>query len=213
MRKDYFRYYKPQCLIWAVILSSSIIGTIMHVLATFLNNFLSEPYFQFPATSSLLVIVFILLDKNGLRFPLIKNLFWVKDISGRYEGVIEYVHFQTNERKTKPCVIEIIQSASYINVNSYFKNKFPDIEEKTESFSLVSSVIENDAEEQKLIFTYHNKGNQILKMPPYNGTNILSIKNQDNKIILEGEYYTDRNPQTKGIIRVELKTKQLKKEF
>ena len=140
-------------------------------------------------------------------------MFWVKDISGRYEGKIKYRNFKTGIEEHKPCFLEIEQTASKISIQTYFDFKYTKSSEKTTSKSMVTSIITDDFENQQLVFTYHNSGNSLKGLEPSNGTNILSIIERDNHFSLEGIYYTNKEPQTKGEMNVKFETKKLKRKF
>ncbi len=216
MEKDYFRYYKPKFLLFTIIILSIIYGYALNIITSFINDILKEPYVYFPTISTLIILTLFLIDKYGLKKPFLKHLFWVKDISGRYEGIIRYKHFEKIDvEETKNCFVEIEQSASKISVKTYFNFKDDNkTDEKTSSKSLVTSIIASDEfDNQKLVFTYQNEGNSLKGLPPSNGTNILSIIEKDNTIYLKGVYYTDKTPQTKGEMEVNLISKKLKKEF
>ena len=214
MGKDYFRYYKPKMLLNAIIILSLLYGTLLNLFSDYINSFLSKPYINYPTVSYLIVFTLLLIDKRGLKTPLFKKIFWVKDISGRYEGTITYKHHKTEVEETKHCFLEIEQSASKILVNTYFDFKYTKNSEKTSSKSLVTSIVsDDDFDNQKLVFTYHNAGNSLKGLQPSNGTNILSIVERDNYLFLEGIYYTDKQPQTKGEMKVKFISKKIKKEF
>lgn len=213
MEKDYFRYYKPKMLLITIIVLSLIYGTLLHFTSDYINGFLTKPYVHYPTVSTLIVLTLLLIDKIGIKTPFLKNMFWVKDISGRYEGEIKYKHFKTGIEECKPCFLEIEQSASKILIQTYFDFKYTQSSEKTTSKSVVTSIVTDDFENQQLVFTYHNSGNSIKGLQPSNGTNILSIIERDNNFFLEGVYYTNKEPQTKGEIKVKLISKKLKREF
>lgn len=213
MEKDYFRYYKPKMLLITIIVLSLFYGTLLHFISAYINGFLTKPYVHYPTVSTLIVLTLMVIDKKGLRIPLLKKMFWVKDISGRYEGKVNYKHFKTGFEEEKPCFLEIKQSASKILINTYFDFKYTQSSETTTSKSIVTSIVTDGFENQQLVFTYHNSGNPIKGLQPSNGTNILSIFERDNNLFLEGIYYTDREPQTKGEMKVKLISKKLKKEF
>lgn len=214
MEKDYFRYYKPKILLTTIIILSVIYGYLLHFSTDFINEFLDKPYVHFPTISALIVLTLLAIDKYGLKKPLLKHLFWAKDISGRYEGTITYKHYITGVEEIKHCFLEIEQSASKISVNTYFDFKYTKNSEKTSSKSLVISIVsDDDFDNQKLVFTYHNAGNTLKGLQPSNGTNILSIVERDNDLFLEGIYYTDKEPQTKGEMKVKFISNKFKKEF
>ena len=80
MEKDYFRYYKPKMLLITIIVLSLIYGTLLHFASDYINGFLTNPYVHYPTVSTLIVLTLLLIDKRGLRIPLLKKMFWVKDI-------------------------------------------------------------------------------------------------------------------------------------
>lgn len=213
MEKDYFRYYKPKMLLYTIIALSVIYGTIIYFSSSYINGFLEKPYLHYPTASALIILTLSLIDKIGIKTPLLKYLFWVKDISGRYEGKIKYRHFETGLEEEKNCAVEIEQSASKISVKTYFDFKFSKSSEVTKSESIVTSIVSDDFENQKLVFTYHNSGNNLKSLQSSNGTNILSIIKRDNNLFLEGLYYTDKEPQTKGEMKVKFESKKLKRKF
>lgn len=214
MEKDYFRYYKPKMLLYTIIILSLIYGTILHLTSDFINGFLTKPYIHYPTVSALIVFTLLSIDKYGIHTKLLKKIFWVKDISGRYEGEIKYKHFKTGIEEYKPCFLEIEQSASKISIQTYFDFKYSQTSEKTISKSIVTSIVtDDDFNNQKLVFTYQNSGNTLKGLQPSNGTNILSIVKRDSNLFLEGIYYTDKEPQTKGEMKVKLISKKLKREF
>ncbi|MCG8838930.1 hypothetical protein G1K37_11285 [Tenacibaculum dicentrarchi] len=213
MEKDYFRYYKPKILLSTIIVLSAIYGTILHFVIPYINWFIEKPYFHYPTVSSLIILTLILINKVGLKTPVLKHLFWVENISGRYEGKIKYKHFETGLEEEKPCAVEIEQSASKISIQTYFDFKYSKSSEETKSESIVTSIVSDDFENKKLVFTYHNSGNILKDLQPSNGTNILSIIERDNNLFLEGLYYTDKKPQTKGEMKVKFESKKLKRKF
>lgn len=213
MEKDYFKYYKPKILLILIIILSIIYSALLHFVTDYVNSFLSKPYVFFPTVSALIIFTLALFDKYGIKTALLKKMFWVKDISGRYEGKIKYKHFKTGIVEEKPCFLEIEQSSSKILIQTYFDFKYSKESEKTTSKSLVTIIVSDEFDNQKLVFTYHNSGNPVKDLQPSNGTNILSIIEREKDIFLEGVYYTDKTPQTKGEMKIKLISKQLKKEF
>ena len=213
MEKDYFRYYKPKMLLFTIIILSVIYGIIIHFSSSYINSFLEKPYYHYPTASALIILTLSFVNKIGLKTPVLKHLFWVKDISGRYEGKIKYRHFETGLEEEKLCAIEIEQSVSKISIQTYFDFRYSKSSEETKSESIVTSIVSDDFENKKLVFTYHNSGNILKDLQPSDGTNILSIIERDNNLFLEGLYYTDKKPQTKGEMKVKFESKKLKRKF
>lgn len=214
MRKDYFRYYKPSYLITTILVASILWGLAIDYFSNIFDGLFFEPYIQLPTASTVIIGIFIMIDKWGLQIPIIKRLFWIKDISGRYEGSIEYKHFKTKKIEKKDCYLEITQKASAIKVDTYFDFKESKEKEKTESNSIVTSIEKDDTGDLSLVFTYQNNGNNVLNLPYYYGTNVLRIKKTKTDTFLDGIYYTNRTPkQTKGEMSVKFISKNLKRKF
>ncbi len=214
MEKDNFRYYKPKMLLLTIIVLSLGFGGLLSFFTDYINGFLEKPYVHYPTVSTLIVFTLILIDKYGFKNKYLRQLlFWSKDINGRYEGIVKYKHYKTGILEEKPCFVEIEQSASKILVHTYFDFKYNKKSEKTYSKSFVTSVISEDFDKQTLVFTYQNEGNTINGLQPSNGTNILSIIERNRNVFLEGIYYTNKEPQTKGEMKVKLISKKLKREF
>jgi hypothetical protein len=86
--------------------------------------------------------------------------------------------------------------------------------ERTKSKSTVENIIKNDDDTFTIVLTYVNKG--IVGHPNFQthyGTNILNVIDNEEGLSLDGEYYTNRIPQTKGRISVKFISKKLKNHF
>jgi len=210
MKNNYFRYYKPNAVIIFIMIIGSILSMIMSFLIKLINYNLHMDYFQYPSTIALIGMIVFGIDRWGFKITPFNKLFDIPYIHGRYEGEISYKHPISHEQESKSCIIEIFQTGSKLKVNSYFKK--PNNQEQTTSESLIESIIKNEDDSFSLVYTYQNDGLNG-KFPPHSGTNILKvIINEDGKF-LKGNYYTNRDPQTKGYVDVKFISKTLKYDF
>ena len=209
MKNNYFTYYKPNAIIGLILILGSILGFGLTCIIKYSNN-LDISYYQYPSTGLLLGGVIWLIDKYLWNKWLVRLLFNIPDISGRYEGEIKYTNPITNKKENKICAVEIFQTGSIIKVKSFFDKK--DRTEESPSKSIIEKIVKNDDGSFSLVFTYKNKGISG-KFQSHYGTNILDvIKNKDGTF-LKGEYYTNRIPQTQGQMRVKFITHTLKNEL
>lgn len=86
--------------------------------------------------------------------------------------------------------------------------------EDTQSESITSNIVKEDDHTFAIYFTYKNEGTPDKnKYSPYYGTNYLKLIPDKNKNKLEGFYYTNRIPQTKGKISLKYQNNNLNHEF
>lgn len=124
------------------------------------------------------------------------------NLNGDYEGEISYRW--EGKDCTKNCNLKIKQTASYINVTSIFSR---DDEASTKSESKEALLTHNEVGAYSLTFFYHNEGSckNGDTLDQHDGACKLSINLEDNTIVLDGYYFTNRNPQTKGRISIKKK--------
>lgn len=148
------------------------------------------------------VIVGLLLfayDRWAWRWPGFSLLNTVPDLSGLYRG--EIVYAWNGEEGRKPCEMSVRQRCSHIKVTSVFGS---DEDGQTRSISTHAMIEEDASGEHKLIFLYHNDGSHMTgnSITCHDGTNILNVVKNDGLLHLIGHYYTNREPQTKGRIKL-----------
>lgn len=206
MEVNYFKYYKPSAIIPFIL----VVGTLISFIVSFIIGLVTENtsihYYQFPSTTILIGGIIFLIDKFLWKYKPFKWLLWTKNISGRYEGTIEFNHFQTGEREQRVLALEIEQTGSIIRLNTYFNNN---IDCTSESQSKLISLRKDEFGNLTIFMNYHNKGNPVLEIPEHFGTNVLEYFNGD----LKGYYYTNKAPQTKGVMNAKFVSNNLKKTF
>lgn len=199
MKNDYFRYYKPKLLIPLLV----ILGVVFYLG----NNFISTHWGLSLSIIAVVTGLLGLIDYKLWKWKPFSYLFWSIDISGQYEGVIDYVNPVNKKRENKQVILDIYQTGSSIKLVSYFGNNWQ--KEQSASTSLQTSLVNDGHGNYEIVFTYRNDGNQKLGFAPHYGTNLLTVIGAtDEGRILEGVYYTNREPmQTKGTMRVKFKSK------
>lgn len=153
----------------------------------------------------------VIYDQYLWKLPVLSHLVTVPNIHGRYKGHLTSSYDGVDN--TVECRIEINQTASQLHVTGYFKGITGDI---TSSNSIVQSIKTGEDGFYHLYFVYDNSGSNVSgKLPAHKGLNYLKVirKEGTKKYKLSGNYFTDRDPQTKGEISVEFESKVLKGEF
>lgn len=207
MTKNYFIYYNGPKIIITILLLGTFITQLVPFITESLKSFFNVDYLAFPSTAVILGIIITLIDKYLWNKFLFKYLYEVKDISGRYEGNISFKHYLTGEVEQRDCAIEIRQTGSSLQIRTYFK----DCTQGT-SYSITKDLKLTIEDNHYTIFMiYHNLGNSVLNIPEHHGTNILDYS-LDNKT-LTGRYYTDKEPQTKGIMTLNFTDKNFKNRY
>lgn len=151
---------------------------------------------------TIVLLSLYILDKWLWKWPPLKYLYNLKDISGVYEGDKNYEYYDQDEKKVKTGTMKekrfITQTASFVIIETITYNQNGD--ESSRSKSSVDNIeLEKDGN-LKITLTYHNKGSMTMKFPPHDGTEILNFT--DNGEIL-GNYYTNRQPfQTRGTVKL-----------
>lgn len=206
-----FKYYNTKYLIVVILLLSFVFDKIINDCLLPLLVSYNFGFIRVPGNVSLITLFLILYDNYLWKFPIFKLLVTIPNISGRYKGFIKY-NFDGKLSKIK-CIIEIIQTASNIKLHTYIKNSS---NEKSQSISIIESIIKDTDNFYKVYFFYFNGGNKMdSTLDAHEGANVLKyypkIKNDKSKLI--GHYFTNRNIQTKGEIEVIFKSKKIKGKY
>jgi len=201
------KYYKPGVLIPTVLILSIIID----LLITFvICQFPKIEVLRVPSNSALIALFFTLHNRYLWHLKFFNLLVKVPDIRGRYTGKINYNW--GGKDASKECKIEVTQTASSISINSYFNNED---DEKTSSKSLVEDIREEDGFFHLYLF-YLNSGTvEDDNLDCHEGANRFKFlpesENREAKLI--GNYFTNRQIQTRGSIEVKFESKTLNGEF
>jgi hypothetical protein len=187
-----FTNYKPQALI-------PVIGLLWAFSSWMLSKLWGYGFLQGIGPTAIVMGFLTLYDKWLWKLPVLQLINTVPDLNGVYEGVIAYNY--NGQDGTKSCKLEIKQTCSIIKVKSIF-NK--DGENDTQSVSTEAFIKTDEAGDQHLYFYYHNLGSckNGDTLDPHDGMNVFEIIKTQGSIILKGYYFTNRNPQTKGCMKV-----------
>lgn len=193
MKNNYFKFYKPNFLIYLILLVSISIILINKLLVVHWGISISIIGF----TSFLLLLI----DKFLWKYKPFSWFFWVQDFSGNYEGELEYQYIDENCEKrigVLKHIKKIHQTGSNITINSFTIK--PNGEESSLSTNNTEvSVIKEEDDTFKLVYSYLNDGNQQESLNMHYGTEVIKFINDNGKQSLSGYYYTNRLPfQTKG---------------
>ena len=145
---------------------------------------------QSPTVVVILGIAFWLTNNYLWRISLVKKIFRLKDINGRYEGNLISSYTKDDQQNgTYPVVIEISQNLTSIHVNLFT--------ERSCSYSLIANICQNHIGNKELVYVYQNKTAAMgddSDMKDHNGTAFLEIDDEGNK--LKGNYFN--NPRERG---------------
>jgi len=187
-----FRYYKTQFLI-PLILGLGTFVTI--VLQTLWKNGFAYGF----GSSAILLSLLGIYDRWLWKWPGFSLLNTLPNLNGEYEGAIQYNWEGKDERKTVALTIK--QTCSHIKVVCRFAKEG---EKDSRSQSMHAYFISDPLGDQELHFVYHNDGSQMNgdTLSSHDGMNILRIQKTKKGYVLEGHYFTNRDPQTKGVMKV-----------
>lgn len=141
-----------------------------------------------------------LYERKLWRLPIFSWLNTMPDIAGTYCGEIRF-RFSGQSEQVKKCKLQIKQTCSRIKVECVFNREG---EANTKSRSRVASILTDELGDHQLYFYYHNRGSCMSHdtLNAHDGMNVLDIVNENGSIRLEGYYFTNRDPQTKGCMTV-----------
>ena len=123
----------------------------------------------------------------------------IPNLNGEYEGTVEY-HWD-GENQNKRCNLQIQQTASFIKIKCFFEREG---ENETSSESKKAFFDTDEMGKCSLYFYYQNRGSckDGDTLDQHDGMTVLQVIKKGKDIKLEGYYFTNRNPQTKGCITV-----------
>ncbi len=186
-----FTYYKPHALIPAI-------GLLWALSSWALSMVWGYGFLQGLGPTAIVMGFLKLYDKWLWKCPVLKLINTIPNLNGIYEGEIEYNY--NGQDGTKTCRLEIKQTCSMLKVKTVFAR---DGENDTRSVSTEAFIKTDEAGDQHLFFYYHNPGSckNGDTLDPHDGMNVLEITKIQKNIALEGYYFTNRNPQTKGCMK------------
>ena len=187
-----FTYYRPQILI-------PVIGLLWAFSSWILANLWGYGFLQGIGPTAIVMCFLSIYDKLLWKYPVFNLMTTIPNLNGYYEGNISF--YWDGENRTKASKMEIKQTCSNIKVTTIFSKEK---ENSTQSVSTEAFIKTDEVGDQHLYFYYHNQGSckDGDTLDPHDGMNVLKIKKDNNSITLQGYYFTNRNPQTKGCMEV-----------
>lgn len=206
MEKNYLKYYKPSVIITFILVAGTLLSLLVSELLLIIKDKTDINYYQFPSTTILIGLLILGVDKFFWKYKPFKWLLWVEDVSGRYEGEITFNNYLDGATESRSFALEIEQTGSLIKLKTYFNTNTGDT---SESESKIISLRKDEFGRMTIFMNYHNKGNSVLEIPEHYGTNILELFDGT----IKGKYYTNKNPQTSGIMSAKFVRKELKRGY
>lgn len=187
MKNDYLKYFKPSVLIGLVVFLT--IGVV-----TINTNFAISISIFAVITFVLTTISTKLWNKKWINW-----MFWIEDISGCYEGILRYKYIDNGQQKTGELKhVKIINQNGYrISISSFTYKTDDSPSSQSENIGVFVKKT-GDEKHFQLVYNYLNNGSTEQGFPPYWGTEVVKVINDDGVKMLSGNYFTDRNPQTRG---------------
>ncbi|QHI36693.1 hypothetical protein IMCC3317_20580 [Kordia antarctica] len=198
VHENYFIYYKTQAVLALIIITS------------FLIFLFRKSDFSAPIIALLLIGYLEIVDLYLWRYEPFTSMFTIEDFSGTYNGskVSEYVamkevdnglnstrYIEKEINNPSKFTLKINQTGSKISIHSFCYKQDKDKIHESKSDKIVINKIENE-ENYELI--YHFKDIGTPKNGRYSGTANLNVKRETEGFSIEGGFYTNRNPQTRG---------------
>jgi len=186
-----FTYYKPQVLVPLIV--------ILWACSSWLLSLTNNELIRGVAPTTIVITLLSIYDRWLWKLPLLRLMNTIPNLNGVYHGNIEY-NFNGRD-DTKACTLRIVQTCSTIKVTATF-NK--DAENETQSVSSEAFIVTDSSGEHQLHFYYRNKGSCKAgdTLEQHDGINIMDIIICEGMVKLDGYYFTNRSPQTKGCMKV-----------
>ena len=187
------KYLKPKEFI-------IVVGSLWTGVSWLLSLLHDQGYFYGFGSTAIVMLLVTWYDKKLWKVRFLNLLNSIPDLNGKYEGWIEY-NFEGVDGQTA-CSVDIQQTLSCLKFTSFFDKK--KAENNTDSDSTEAIIKTDEHGDHQLIIHYHNPGSKMQgdTLNAHDGVNILKVKNEGDEVILEGYYFTNRNPQTKGKMKL-----------
>lgn len=199
------KHYRATPLIILVLILATTIDWLFVKIAPYLQDHIIRA----PSNAGIIALILTAYDKWLWKFPFLRLLVTVPNLNGRYRGKL--LSSYDGNSVEKECVIEIFQTASKTTIYLFANN-----EQRERSYSKSVSEVIHDKEddEHQLLFAYYNYGTDDKRLGGHEGFNHLKVMQKKNNVIkLKGQYFTNREPQTRGTISVKFESKKRKKCF
>jgi hypothetical protein len=193
------KYYRSPALIGAIVVVAGAVGILNDILKS-----VSVVSAVIPSVSAVTIVSALLLLYDRWLWRSIPLLLSVKDVSGRYVGELTSDFGSTNQNR--PITIEIRQTASFVHVLQFTQDTSG---RETRSESLSEDLTERTGGCMRLSFAYHNEGDYAQsEKREHRGYCVMDFDVACRTV--SGQYFTNRDPATKGGFRARFQTKTLK---
>lgn len=205
-----FRYYKTERLIALIlvlaIFCSYISDKIEHVLVKWELISRANNWIDTFSTVSLIIFIFIIINRYAWKFVFLKWLIDIPDLNGRYSGMVISSYLGLNgEPEKKECVIEIKQTASAIHIFAYFGDFGTHL--RTSRSHSVSEQLVKESNGLFLLYYIFTNETEALQVQLNNHLGTARLKFYPDTKTLDGEYYNQRK--NIGTIEVQFLQKKL----
>lgn len=190
-----FKYYKTKSLLLLIlglyifsVALKKVIAPMMH-LPESMGEVLTLAGWLKPMAA--ISLVFFLINEYLWKYPFMKWLIDIPNLSGRYTGELTSSYIGADNLPVKKdCVIEIKQNASGIHVSTYYADKGSKVQtSKADSFA--EEIIKEKNGSFSLHYIFSNEPNTMIDaLTKHKGTATF-IYYADRKQ-LDGEYYNSR---------------------
>jgi hypothetical protein len=193
-----FKYYKTKPTI-------VVIGVLWMLASGLLSLLWGYGWLQGIGPGAIVLGLLTWYDKSLWNLPYLRWFNTIPDLNGDYAGSIRFNRTGNNEEVT--CNLSIKQTCSKIKVTTSFTKEH---ENPTQSTSFEAFISTDEIGDQTLYFYYHNPGSCMSgdTLDAHDGVNVLRINQNKERITLDGHYFTNRNPQTKGCMTVSKQNKK-----
>lgn len=132
------------------------------------------------------------------KWKLVQKVVRIPDLNGEWSGTLDSMHADAagNRQPPIPIALKIVQS--FTSVYVFFKT------DHMSSFSdsiCAHLAFHSELDRCRLIYTYCNEPAATSRLDRHCGTAMLDVV-ELRPSELRGNYFTDRKPQTKGVIQV-----------
>lgn len=178
------------------------------------TNFLYQLYslgvIEIPTTVTILLFFFWIFNTRLWRYSLIRKMFGIPDLNGRYVGNLTSSYSDEAKEDVKyPVAIEIIQTLTSIKVLLYRP------EGKSYSYSIIANLCRNNKNNYELVYVYQSNTHTVktdTDMRDHQGSAFLE-SSEDGKI-LSGYYFTNPRERSRyGVIEVKKAGNNLKNKY
>lgn len=172
------------------------VGLMWTTTSWLLSIFWGHGLFQGIGSTTLVILLLTIYENYLWNKPVLKVMSTAPNLIGKYIGKVSY-NWQGQEQ-TKECKLEIKQTCSKIKIVTTFEKVG---ENPTESISTEAFFKTDTYGDQELYIYYRNNGSEKNgdTLNSHEGVNVLKIISDESGVTkLDGYYFTNRDPQTKG---------------